>query len=47
LGRWVSLQGEAAAWEGLAEAVDEEGALLLRQADGRLVRITVGDVLPI
>jgi len=30
--------------EGLAEAVDEDGALLLRRKDGSLVRIATGDV---
>ena len=32
--------------EGLAEAVDLNGALLVRQTDGRLRRLLVGDVTP-
>ncbi|MCL5734691.1 MAG: biotin--[acetyl-CoA-carboxylase] ligase [Actinobacteria bacterium] len=41
LGQWVSV--EDGAHYGLAEDVDETGALLLRQSDGTLVRVTVGD----
>jgi BirA family biotin operon repressor/biotin-[acetyl-CoA-carboxylase] ligase len=32
-------------YEGLAEGVDEAGALLLRKPDGKLVRILAGDVI--
>lgn len=40
--RVVTAEGE---WQGVAEGVDEEGALLLRTPDGSLHRIRAGDVL--
>lgn len=43
LGQWVSV--EEGAHHGLAEDVDDGGALLVRQADGTLRRITAGDAV--
>lgn len=43
LGQQVSV--EEGARSGLAEDVDEMGALLLRQADGSLLRVTAGDAV--
>ncbi len=40
--RVVTAEGE---WHGIAEGVEEDGALLLRNADGSLHRIRAGDVL--
>ncbi len=45
LGQQVSFEGGL--YEGRAEDVDEDGALLLRRAGGELVRITVGDAVPL
>ncbi|MBI4277335.1 MAG: biotin--[acetyl-CoA-carboxylase] ligase [Armatimonadetes bacterium] len=44
LGRPVSVVLPEARVEGLAEDVDEEGALLVRQADGSLRRVVAGDL---
>jgi len=44
LGRRVTISTGDAAWEGLAEDVDADGALLVRRADGSLERIIAGDV---
>jgi BirA family biotin operon repressor/biotin-[acetyl-CoA-carboxylase] ligase len=46
LGRQVELRTEQGTWQGLAAAVDDEGALLLRLDDGQLKRVLVGDILP-
>ncbi|MCS7283078.1 MAG: biotin--[acetyl-CoA-carboxylase] ligase [Anaerolineae bacterium] len=45
LGQEVRLSTVEGEWCGIAEAVDEEGALLLRTPDGALRRVLVGDVL--
>jgi BirA family biotin operon repressor/biotin-[acetyl-CoA-carboxylase] ligase len=44
LGREVSIFDFEATRTGLAEAVDEDGALLVRLEDGRLERVLAGDV---
>ena len=44
LGQQVAVRSGDELVEGLAEAVDLDGALLVRQADGRLRRLLVGDV---
>lgn len=44
LGRPVTISADETAWEGIAEGVDADGALLVRRADGRLERILAGDV---
>lgn len=44
LGERVVVTGEHGVQEGCAEGIDEDGALLLRLADGQLVRILAGDV---
>jgi BirA family biotin operon repressor/biotin-[acetyl-CoA-carboxylase] ligase len=44
LGRRVEVQTAEGALVGLAEAVDEDGALLLRAPDGELHRLLAGDV---
>ena len=44
LGQEVRVATPWGAEEGLAEAVDEDGALLLRRDDGSLARIATGDV---
>lgn len=45
LGRDVTVGAGDAQWEGIAEGVDHDGALLVRRADGRLVRVVAGDVM--
>jgi len=45
LGRWVQVITPAGQEDGLAEAVDADGALLLRRADGTPVRVLAGDIL--
>ena len=45
LGQRVQLRTAGGAVDGLAEAVDDEGALLLRLDDGRLQRVWVGDIV--
>lgn len=44
LGTWVRLQAGQTVVEGVAEALDEEGNLLLRLGDGTLHRATAGEV---
>lgn len=44
LGRWVSIRVGPREIHGLAEALDEQGALLLRTEHGRLERIIGGEV---
>lgn len=45
LGQAMTIHAPDGVYEGLAESVDETGALLLRLADGRSVRILTGDVV--
>jgi BirA family biotin operon repressor/biotin-[acetyl-CoA-carboxylase] ligase len=45
LGQRVQLHTAAGAVEGLAEAVDDEGALLLRLDDGQSRKVWVGDIV--
>jgi BirA family biotin operon repressor/biotin-[acetyl-CoA-carboxylase] ligase len=45
LGRRVQLCTTRGAVEGLAEAVDDQGALLLRLDDGQLRKVWVGDIV--
>jgi BirA family biotin operon repressor/biotin-[acetyl-CoA-carboxylase] ligase len=44
LGQQVQIVGSGETLVGVAESVDEDGALLLRTADGTLHRLLVGDV---
>lgn len=44
LGHAVRAQSDADIIEGIAEDVDDDGALLVRRADGSLARLLVGDV---
>lgn len=44
LGNWVRLQEGTRVLEGVAEGLDPEGNLLLRLGDGRLHRVTAGEV---
>lgn len=44
LGQQVVVSGPDGGVEGQAEGVDEDGALLLRLKDGRMVRVLAGDV---
>jgi len=44
VGSWVEISGGATREEGTVEGLDEEGALLLRQAGGKLVAIRAGEV---
>jgi BirA family biotin operon repressor/biotin-[acetyl-CoA-carboxylase] ligase len=44
LGQQVTVLSPDGSYQGLAESVDEMGALLLRQPDGQLMRILAGDV---
>ena len=44
LGQPVTVVAEEATFSGVAEGVDEEGALLVRLPDGRLERVLAGDV---
>jgi BirA family biotin operon repressor/biotin-[acetyl-CoA-carboxylase] ligase len=46
LGQKVQLNTPEGSWEGLAVAVDEEGALLLRLDDGQTKRVLAGDITP-
>lgn len=45
LGRQVELHTAQGTWRGLAMAVDDEGALLLRLDNGRVRRVLVGDIV--
>lgn len=44
LGQEVTVNTPDGAYQGVAEGVDETGAILLRQPDGRVTRILAGDV---
>jgi len=44
LDRTVTVSTGDSIWEGIAEGVDADGALLVRRADGSLERIIAGDV---
>ncbi len=44
LGRPVTARIFEQCWEGVAEDIDSEGSLLVRQADGELVTVLAGDV---
>jgi BirA family biotin operon repressor/biotin-[acetyl-CoA-carboxylase] ligase len=44
LGQPVVVSGAGDSWEGMAEGVDKDGALLVRLADGRLQAVLAGDV---
>ena len=44
LGKRVKVKSGSRTLEGIAEAVDESGALMLRHADGTLTRVIAGDV---
>lgn len=46
LGQRVQLHTADGTWQGVAENVDEEGALLLRLDNGQLQRVFVGDITP-
>ena len=45
LGRWVEVSLPKSSLEGMAEDLDTDGALLVRDKRGRLHRILVGDVV--
>jgi BirA family biotin operon repressor/biotin-[acetyl-CoA-carboxylase] ligase len=44
LGKNITVTGSSRVYEGCAESVDEDGNLLLREADGNLLTISAGDV---
>lgn len=44
LGKWIRVSSQNRVTEGLAERVDETGALVLRRSDGQRERVTAGDV---
>jgi BirA family transcriptional regulator, biotin operon repressor / biotin---[acetyl-CoA-carboxylase] ligase len=44
LGQWVELYSGADFFTGLAERLDENGNLLIRQSDGSLQRMTAGEI---
>jgi BirA family biotin operon repressor/biotin-[acetyl-CoA-carboxylase] ligase len=44
LGQRVTVSATGACVEGVAEGVDDDGALLVRRADGRLATVLAGDV---
>lgn len=44
LGRMVRATSQTATYEGIAESVDRDGSLLLRQSDGSLTRVVAADV---
>jgi biotin-(acetyl-CoA carboxylase) ligase len=43
LGKRVSVRWGDAVYEGVAESVERDGCLFVRQADGNLVKIVAGD----
>ena len=45
LGQQVCVQTSQGRWQGLASAVDDEGALLVSLADGHVRRVLVGDIV--
>lgn len=44
IGRHVSIHNAAGEAEGIAESVDRQGALLVREANGVLTRVVAGDI---
>lgn len=44
LGKWIRVSSPTGLMEGLAERVDEKGALILQKKDGETVRVTAGEV---
>jgi BirA family biotin operon repressor/biotin-[acetyl-CoA-carboxylase] ligase len=44
LGKKVRAESGSRTIEGMAESVDESGALVIREADGRLTKVVAGDV---
>ena len=44
LGREITVKCGSDVWQGCAEAVDDDGSLLLRRPDGSLLTIAAGDV---
>ncbi len=44
LGQRVTIRAPDGVYQGVAEAVDDTGALLLRQPDGQIKHILTGDV---
>jgi biotin-(acetyl-CoA carboxylase) ligase len=44
IGKRVSLDTGEAIYEGVAESVNRDGSLMLRQSDGNLTRVVAGDV---
>jgi len=44
LGKFVVVKNGTNVYEGLAEMVDDDGALLLREPEGKLVKVPAGDV---
>lgn len=46
LGQHVTATAPDGVYNGMAEAVDDDGALVLRRSDGQLQRILAGDVTP-
>jgi BirA family biotin operon repressor/biotin-[acetyl-CoA-carboxylase] ligase len=44
LGQWVAVSAMGSCVEGVAEGVDDDGALLVRLGDGRLEKVLAGDV---
>lgn len=44
LGKWIRVSSQNSVIEGLAERLDETGAMVLRRSDGQLERITAGEV---
>ena len=44
LGKWITVQSGETTLEGIAEALDDQGHLLLRQSDGEISRLSAGEV---
>lgn len=44
LGKWIEVHTAQGNWRGTAEAVDQEGALLLRLENGHVKRVLEGDI---